>query len=70
MNGTIEHLNQKGFAFVARDDGRGQVFLHANNVENVLFNNLVIGDRVSFDIQVDPETGRSKAVKARVEVRS
>jgi CspA family cold shock protein len=53
--GTVKWFNvQKGFGFIAPEDGSKDVFVHITAVERSGIGNLREGQRISFDL----ETGR------------
>ena len=60
--GTVKFFNsQKGFGFIVQDGGGPDVFVHVSAVERAGMTNLVEGQKVSFDIQADPRSGKSAA---------
>jgi CspA family cold shock protein len=60
--GTVKFFNaQKGFGFIVQDDGGPDVFVHISAVERAGLTNLVEGQKVSFDVQADPRSGKSAA---------
>lgn len=62
--GTIKHWNdQKGYGFITKDDGSGDVFLHLNNVTSDV-DSLGRGQRVEFEIAVNVRNGKSEAQNA------
>lgn len=62
--GTVKFFNaQKGFGFIAPEDGSNDVFVHATAVEQAGMRTLAEGQRVSFDIQ--PDKRGSKAVNLK-----
>ncbi|WP_138431458.1 cold-shock protein [Fodinibius saliphilus] len=47
---------QKGFGFIAPDDGGKDVFVHRNNVENLDYNQGLEDDEaVEFDVEETPK---------------
>jgi len=47
---------QKGFGFIAPEDGSKDVFVHRNNVENLGYNQgLEDGEAVEFEIEETPK---------------
>lgn len=51
MNGTIKTLvSEKGFGFISRDGEEKDLFFHANELTNVAFPDLRVGDNVTFDV--------------------
>ena len=60
--GTVKFFNaQKGFGFIVQDDGGPDVFVHISAVERAGMSNLAEGQKVSFDVQADPRSGKSAA---------
>ncbi len=57
--GTVKFYNdQKGFGFIAPDDGSKDVFVHATALERAGLQGLREGQKVSFDTQEDRKTGK------------
>lgn len=50
MEGTIKTLTERGFGFI-EIEGKEDLFFHANDlVETTKFDDLKVGDKVSFDV--------------------
>ena len=65
--GTVKFYNdQKGYGFIQPDDGGKDVFVHATALERAGLNGLREGQKVSFDTQTDPRSG--KVAVGRIEV--
>jgi cold shock protein len=57
--GTVKFYNdQKGFGFIAPDDGGKDVFVHATALERAGLRGLREGQKVRFDTQEDRRTGK------------
>lgn len=57
MNGTIKTiLLEKGFGFISREGETKDLFFHSSELKDVDFNELKVGDEVTFDV-VDGEKG-------------
>jgi cold shock protein len=57
--GTVKFYNdQKGFGFIAPDDGSKDVFVHATALERAGIRGLVEGQKVSFDTAEDRRSGK------------
>lgn len=60
--GVVKFFNpEKGFGFIARDDGEGDVFVHFSGINMSGFKELQQGQSVQFDTIVDPRTNKIKA---------
>ena len=60
--GTVKFFNaQKGFGFIVQDHGGPDVFVHIAAVERAGMHNLNEGQKLSFDVQADPRSGKSAA---------
>jgi CspA family cold shock protein len=58
-SGTVKFYNdQKGFGFIAPDDGGNDVFVHATALERAGIRRLGEGQKVEFDTQRDQRTGK------------
>lgn len=58
-SGTVKFYNdQKGFGFIAPEDGQKDVFVHATALERAGIHSLREGQRVKFDTQNDPRSGK------------
>jgi CspA family cold shock protein len=60
--GTVKFFNtQKGFGFIAPEDGSSDVFVHISAVEQAGMRDLHEGQRVSFDVVTDQRRGKTNA---------
>lgn len=50
MTGTIKTLTDKGFGFIAREGEAKDLFFHSKELVGVTFDELQIGDTVSFEV--------------------
>ena len=58
-NGTVKFYNDtKGYGFIQPDDGGKDVFVHATALERAGLRGLREGQKVSFDTQTDPRSGK------------
>ena len=58
-SGTVKFYNdQKGFGFIAPDDGGTDVFVHATALERCGISGLGEGQKVSFDTAKDQRSGK------------
>jgi len=64
-SGTVKKwFDEKGFGFLAPDDGGEDVFVHRNSLVDVEC--LEQGDKVSFQTEFDDRKGKYKAAKVSV----
>ncbi|MBI5574331.1 MAG: cold shock domain-containing protein [Elusimicrobia bacterium] len=61
MRGKVKWFNDsKGYGFLAKDDGSGDVFVHFSAIGGDGFKSLAEGDAVEFDV-VDSDKGPKAA---------
>lgn len=64
--GTVKWFNdQKGFGFIAPDQGGNDVFVHISAVEKAGMRTLREGQKISFDVQRDPKKGKDSAANLK-----
>ena len=64
--GVVKWFNgQKGYGFIQPDDGGKDVFVHISAVERAGLRDLVEGQKISFELKVDPRRGKSNADNLR-----
>ena len=57
-NGTVEWFNaEKGYGFIADDDGGNDVFVHFSAIQADGFKTLNEGQKVTFSTEPDPKNG-------------
>ncbi|QQR82411.1 cold shock domain-containing protein [Candidatus Campbellbacteria bacterium] len=54
--GTIKTLTDRGFGFISREGEAKDLFFHSKELNGVTFEELKVGDVVSFEV-VDGEKG-------------
>ncbi|MGT2478799.1 cold-shock protein (plasmid) [Methylobacterium oryzae CBMB20] len=60
--GTVKWFNDtKGFGFIQPDDGGKDVFVHISAVERAGMNNLIEGQKISYEMESDRRTGKQSA---------
>jgi len=60
--GTVKFFNaQKGYGFIAPEDGGNDAFVHISAVEKAGMNSLVQDQRVSYELETD-RRGKTSAV--------
>jgi len=58
--GTVKFYNaRRGFGFIAPADGGNDVFVHETALERAGIANLVEGQKVSFDTELDRRSGKT-----------
>jgi len=62
MEGTIKTLTEKGFGFIAREGETKDLFFHSNDLNGVSYNELKVGDAVTFDVEEGPKGPAAKNV--------
>jgi CspA family cold shock protein len=55
MKGTIKKVMDKGFGFIAPEEGGKDIFFHSNSLVGVQFNDLREGDAVTFETEDSPK---------------
>ena len=64
--GTVKWFNaQKGYGFIAPDDGSKDVFVHISAVERAGMGSLNEGQKISFESKVDSMRGKTSAENLR-----
>jgi len=59
--GTVKWINaQKGFGFIAPDDGGKDVFVHISAVQRAGLSNPTEGQKLSYELEED-RSGRTSA---------
>ena len=55
MEGIIKNLTDKGFGFITIDGEEKDLFFHKNELKSVTYEELKVGDRVSFEKTDSPK---------------
>jgi CspA family cold shock protein len=63
---VVKFWSEKGFGFLAPEDGSADVFAHISNVEDQDVEALVRGWKVSYEDGVSSRTGKTEARNAKV----
>ena len=67
-SGTVKFYNdQKGFGFIAPDDGGTDVFVHATALERAGMRMLSEGQKVSYTTAIDKRNGKTAVDTITVE---
>ena len=67
MNGTVKWFNaEKGYGFIANDEGGNDVFVHFSAIECEGYKTLKEGQRVAFDVEPDPKnSSKMRAISVK-----
>jgi len=65
MTGTIKTLTEKGFGFITREGEEKDLFFHSKDLVGVTFDELKVGDTLSFEV-AQGEKGPSAKDVSRV----
>ena len=55
MNGTIKTKTDRGFGFISREGETKDLFFHSKALIDITFDELKVGDAVSFDVEESPK---------------
>ena len=67
QNGTVKFFNtQKGFGFIAPEDGSKDVFVHITAIQRSGLEGLADGDKVSFVVEDDPRGRGQQATEIQM----
>jgi CspA family cold shock protein len=65
--GTVKYFwSDKGYGFIAPDNGHLDVFIHVNALKQTGLASLATGQIVAFDVEHDTQTGRPRAVNVHI----
>lgn len=63
MTGTIKTLTERKFGFIAREGEVKDLFFHSEDLEGVTYDELKVGDTVSFEVVESEKGPAAKHVK-------
>ena len=55
MKGTIKTLTDRGFGFITREGEAKDLFFHSKELNGVTFDELKVGDTVTFEVVDGPK---------------
>jgi CspA family cold shock protein len=55
MTGTIKTLTDRGFGFISQEGQAKDLFFHSKDLNGVTFDELKVGDTLSFEIADGPK---------------
>ncbi len=63
-SGTVKWFNsEKGYGFIANDNGGDDVFVHFRSIQGDGYKTLNEGQKVTFDVEADPrDSSKLRAV--------
>jgi CspA family cold shock protein len=66
-NGTVKWFNaEKGYGFIANDNGGDDIFVHFSAIECEGFKTLKEGQKVAFDVEPDPKnSAKMRAISVK-----
>lgn len=50
MTGTIKTLTDRGFGFISQEGQEKDLFFHSKDLSGVTFDELKVGDKVTFEV--------------------
>lgn len=50
MTGTIKTKMDRGFGFISREGSEKDLFFHSNDLKGVTFDEIQVGDTVTFEV--------------------
>jgi CspA family cold shock protein len=62
MTGTIKTKMDKGFGFISREGEAKDLFFHSNDLSGISFDEIQVGDTVTFEIVNGPKGPNAKNV--------
>lgn len=61
--GTVKWFNsEKGYGFIEREDGGGDIFVHYSEIQGSGFRTLEENQKVSFEVGFGPKGDQAQAV--------
>ena len=67
MTGTVKWFNAiKGYGFISVDEESEDIFVHFSSIQKDGFKTLRDGQKVSFDLQSDTDSGKLRALNVTV----
>lgn len=55
MTGTIKTLTDRGFGFISQEGQAKDLFFHSKDLVGVTFDELKVGDTLSFEVTEGPK---------------
>jgi CspA family cold shock protein len=68
-SGTVKWFSaQKGFGFIAPDDGGADAFVHVSALERAGIYDLQEGQKVAYELVADRKSGKMSADQLQIQV--
>ena len=65
--GKVKWFNcEKGYGFITDDQGQGDIFVHFSGINGNGYKSLEEGQKVSFEVENDARSNKSRAVNVTV----
>ena len=65
--GKVKWFNgDKGYGFITDDQGQGDIFVHFSGINGNGYKSLEEGQKVSFEVENDARSNKSRAVNVTV----
>ncbi len=66
--GVVKFFNtEKGYGFITKSNGEGDVFVHYTGIKMEGFKELMVGQNVVFEEKIDPRTNKVQAYDVTLE---
>ena len=65
MDGTIKTLTERGFGFISREGESKDLFFPSNELQGVTFNELNVGDAVTFEVTAGEKRPAATCIASR-----
>ena len=67
MKGTVKFfIDEKGYGFIICDETHEEYFVHYTGIEGKGHRTLENGQKVTFDIETDEKTGKTRACHVKL----
>jgi CspA family cold shock protein len=66
MNGKVKTKTDRGFGFISRDGEVKDLFFHSKDLVGVTFDEIQVGETVTFEVVDGPKGQSAKNVKRAV----
>lgn len=63
MNGSVKTKTDRGFGFISREGETKDLFFHSKDLVGVTFDEIQVGDQVTFEVVDGPKGQSAKNVQ-------